>query len=182
MFPDKKALIFCEKQYIIFLRSELVKEEGGAMSVLCDHIESFIQAQLKENRQTDLRRNELAESFRCAPSQINYVLSTRFTIERGYRIESRRGGGGFVRIVRFSSNADDYLMHLAKEGIGHALSELEANHILDYMLHLHIISGRETRVMRAALSDNALSIKNPTMRDVLRANIGKSFVLALLTE
>lgn len=73
------------------------------MASLCDDIARFICDALKETQQIDLQRNLLAERFRCAPSQITYVLSTRFTPQNGYHVESRRGGGGYVRIIRLDA-------------------------------------------------------------------------------
>ena len=74
------------------------------MRLLSDCIEDFIKTLMEdETHEIELRRNELAEHFQCAPSQINYVLATRFSVDHGYIIESRRGGGGFVRIVRIQT-------------------------------------------------------------------------------
>ena len=76
------------------------------MAQLSDSIEHFIKELMSGGTQVDLRRNELAQHFGCAPSQINYVLATRFSLDHGYIIESRRGGGGYVRIVRMQSRAE----------------------------------------------------------------------------
>lgn len=77
------------------------------MAQLSDSIEQFIKDLMEEDRQIDLKRNELAQHFGCAPSQINYVLATRFSIDHGYVIESRRGGGGYVRIIRIQRANDE---------------------------------------------------------------------------
>ena len=77
------------------------------MAQLSDSIEQFIKNLMEEDRQIDLKRNELAQHFGCAPSQINYVLATRFSIDHGYVIESRRGGGGYVRIIRIQRIGPD---------------------------------------------------------------------------
>lgn len=73
------------------------------MGNLTDLIEQYLQQLLTQSGQVELQRRELAKMFRCVPSQINYVLETRFTTGRGYYIESRRGGGGFIRIYRVES-------------------------------------------------------------------------------
>ena len=94
---------------------------------LSDSIETFIKALLAEDEQSvELKRNELAEYFGCAPSQINYVLATRFTLDDGYVIESRRGGGGYIRIVRVMSSDHQQLMYLINERIGQSITEAEA--------------------------------------------------------
>ena len=86
------------------------------MARLSDMIEEFIKALLEEsNGQLELQRNELADYFECAPSQINYVLATRFSLDRGYYIESRRGGGGYIRIIRLDMDNNDYIMYLLRE-------------------------------------------------------------------
>ena len=102
---------------------------------LSDSIESFIKqmigaAEDTEEEGIELRRNELAEYFHCAPSQINYVLSTRFTPEHGYMIESRRGGGGCIRIVHVETSPTDHLDYLIREKVGTSLTEPEARLLL----------------------------------------------------
>ena len=93
---------------------------------LSDSIESFIKTLLtQEEPEVELKRNELAEYFGCAPSQINYVLATRFSPDHGYIIESRRGGGGYIRIVRVVQSGAQRLMYLANERIGEAITEAE---------------------------------------------------------
>ena len=84
------------------------------MRLLSDSIEDFIKALMEDEQDQqqaiELRRNELAEHFQCAPSQINYVLATRFTPDHGYVIESRRGGGGYIRIMRLASTSREELL------------------------------------------------------------------------
>ena len=80
---------------------------------LSDAIEQFIKTMLtQEAPEVELKRNELAEYFNCAPSQINYVLATRFTPDHGYIIESRRGGGGYIRIFRMAQDTSEHLLYL----------------------------------------------------------------------
>ena len=95
-----------------------------AMAQLSNEIEKFIKDLMEDDSQVELKRNELAQHFGCAPSQINYVLATRFTIDHGYVIESRRGGGGYVRIVRMRQesgrNLLQELLARCEEEITHA--------------------------------------------------------------
>ena len=102
------------------------------MAVLSDSIEAFLISLLngEESPVILVQRNELANYFRCAPSQINYVLSTRFTLERGYTVESRRGGGGYIRIVRMDLDKNAYLRQLLEKDIGDVMSEDEARGVL----------------------------------------------------
>ena len=87
------------------------------MARISDTIEEFLKLLLEESGgKLEIQRNELADYFECAPSQINYVLATRFSLESGYYIESRRGGGGYIRIIYLDINDDDYLYRLIRKG------------------------------------------------------------------
>ena len=98
---------------------------------ISDSIESFIKEMLGEDSpEVELKRNELAQYFGCAPSQINYVLATRFSPDQGYLTESRRGGGGYIRIVRVVQSESQPLTYWIRDRIGDALSEEEAVRIL----------------------------------------------------
>lgn len=105
---------------------------------ISDVIENFILETMGEDNSVELSRNELAEYFSCAPSQINYVLSTRFTIERGYVISSRRGGGGFIKIEKI--NSDNMLHDIVVNAIGKGLTMQRAFHITDRLLNEKIIT------------------------------------------
>ena len=148
---------------------------------LSDSIETFIKALLAEDEQSvELKRNELAEYFGCAPSQINYVLATRFTLDDGYVIESRRGGGGYIRIVRVMGSDQQQLMYLINERIGQSISEAEAVRLIGQLAERKIISDSEGDIMRAAVSSAALAIPVPdAMKDALRARSLKSMLTAV---
>ena len=148
---------------------------------LSDSIETFIKALLAEDEQSvELKRNELAEYFGCAPSQINYVLATRFTLDDGYVIESRRGGGGYIRIVRVMGSDQQQLMYLINERIGQSITEAEAVRLIGQLVERKIITPSEGDIMRAAISSAALAIPVPdTMKDALRARSLKSMLTAV---
>ena len=148
---------------------------------LSDSIETFIKALLAEDEQSvELKRNELAEYFGCAPSQINYVLATRFTLDDGYVIESRRGGGGYIRIVRVMGSDQQQLMYLINERIGQSITEAEAVRLIGQLAERKIISDSEGDIMRAAVSSAALAIPVPdAMKDALRARSLKSMLTAV---
>lgn len=149
------------------------------MSMLSDNIESFIKSLFEDMHQIDVRRNELAEYFRCAPSQINYVLATRFSADKGYYIESRRGGGGYIRIMRVDVDEGDYLLHLATQGIGGEMSETDARRIVESLLEKEIVNLREARLMSAVISSKAISAPMP-IKDRLRAGLLRQMIYALM--
>ena len=118
---------------------------------LSDSIESFIKAMLNdESDEVELKRNELAEYFQCAPSQINYVLATRFSPDHGYLTESRRGGGGYIRIVRVVESGSQRLMYLINERIGDSLSEEECVRLISQLKEQQIITADEAALMAAS--------------------------------
>ncbi len=150
------------------------------MRPLSDTIEAFIKELMEEEQaQVELKRNELAEYFRCAPSQINYVLATRFTPDHGYLIESRRGGGGYIRVIRVAMHDQgEQLMQLIHQRIGAAITEAEATAIIAGLLQQGVVNGGEARLMRAATSAGAISLPI-NMKDALRAAVLRSMLQEL---
>ena len=148
---------------------------------LSDTIEQFIKDMISEEPQAevDLKRNELAEYFGCAPSQINYVLSTRFTPDHGYIIESRRGGGGCIRIFRMRQDTSAQLSYMRNQRIGDSIDALTASHLIQQLQERKAVTPGEAALMNAAVSDQALSLPiTAEMKDALRAKILKR----MLTE
>ena len=149
------------------------------MRLLSDTIEEFIKALMEdENREIELRRNELADHFQCAPSQINYVLATRFTPDHGYVIESRRGGGGYIRIVRLAATSREELLQTLYQRIGTSISATDAARIIDHLQSEQIVSREEAQLMLAALSPQAVPLPL-NMKDALCAGTLRSMILAL---
>lgn len=148
---------------------------------LSDTIEQFIKTMLMEEAQEiELKRNELAEYFNCAPSQINYVLSTRFTPDHGYIIESRRGGGGCIRIFRMKQSTEEQLLYLIHERIGDSISVVSANHLIQQLNERGSVTDGEAGLMRAAVSPQSLSLPvTAEMKDALRAKIMKNMLLEI---
>lgn len=146
---------------------------------LSDTIETFIKAMLQEDQpEVELKRNELAEYFHCAPSQINYVLATRFTPDHGYVTSSQRGGGGYIRIVRVQATAQDHLSYLLRERIGESLDAQSAQVLCAQLAERRVVSHEEARLMAAAVSPQALSAPAPeAVKDALRAKILKAMLL-----
>ena len=145
------------------------------MAQLSDSIERFIKDLMDEEIQIELKRNELAQHFGCAPSQINYVLATRFSIDHGYVIESRRGGGGYVRIVKIQRSSDEGAMSVLLNRIGTSIDEDSAAAIIMQLLERKIVTLREAKLMRAAISQNALALPVST-KDVLRAAVFRNMI------
>lgn len=151
---------------------------------LSDTIESFIKQLLSQDEtEVELKRNELAEYFGCAPSQINYVLATRFTPDHGYVIESRRGGGGYIRIVRVVQSTGQHLLYLIHERISETISETEAAHIIGQLAERKLITAQEADIMRAAVSTQAVSVPLPdALKDAVRARTLKSMLIAIARQ
>ena len=151
---------------------------------LSDSIENFIKALLAEDSpEVELKRSELASYFGCAPSQINYVLATRFSPDHGYITESRRGGGGYIRIVRVVQTGSQRLMYLINERIGEMISEAEAVRLIQQLAEQQVVTVKEAELMRAAISAQALSIPIPDqIKDAIRARTMKTMLLALARQ
>ena len=151
---------------------------------LSDSIETFIKTMLtQEEPEVELKRNELAEYFGCAPSQINYVLATRFSPDHGYVIESRRGGGGYIRIVRVVQSGSQRLMYLINERIGDAISEAEAVRLIHQLTEQGFITQAEGEIMRAAVSAQALSIPIPdSLKSALRARTLRTMLMTIARQ
>ena len=148
---------------------------------LSDSIEQFIKELLNEEApEVELKRNELAEYFGCAPSQINYVLATRFSPDHGYLTESRRGGGGYIRIVRVVQAGSQRLMYLVNDRIGDSLGEEECMRLISQLKEQRIVTADEAALMASAVSTRALSVPVPdVLKDAMRAKMMKSMLMTI---
>ena len=126
----------------------------------------------------ELRRNELAGDLGCVPSQINYVITSRFTPEQGYIVESRRGGGGFIRITRVKMDKSTAIMHIVNS-VGDTLDRATAEIMIKNMYSQSVIDLASARLMAAALSERVFREVPKDYRDVLRARIFKNMLLVL---
>ncbi len=151
------------------------------MARLSDIIESFIKEMLEDAEESvlEIQRNELANEFKCAPSQINYVLTTRFTVDRGYYIESRRGGGGCIRIRKVDINKNDYIKNVIWNNIGDEVTQQEAEDYIEVFRERNIITDREAIIMRAAVNDKTIPL-SVDLRDRLRAHILKTLLITII--
>ena len=149
------------------------------MSNISDIIEEFILEQLEDSDNIDLSRNELANFFSCAPSQINYVLSTRFTAPKGYIVESHRGGGGFIRLIKVNYEKNDYIRELISTTLEDEIDYNTAIKILDTLYKLDIIDDSARFVLSSAVSSKALSMP-VRIENKQRANILKTVLINYL--
>lgn len=143
---------------------------------LSDKIEAFITELLKEDdgEWLELRRNELASVFGCVPSQINYVISTRFSPEQGYIVKSRRGGGGYLKIKRIPVTDD--LITDAVRSIGFSIDEKDAKAHVSNLISRGALDEQSASLILSAVADSVLTLDEPS-RSILRANILKNMLL-----
>ena len=142
------------------------------MRNISDIIEGYLKEVIELEGQglIEIKRNELAKQFACAPSQINYVINTRFTTEHGYYVESKRGGGGYIRILRVTIHSKKNLLDEMETQIGNEIAQTNAERIIFRLLDEDIITEREASIMKAALDRVTLQVVLP-LRDQLRARI-----------
>jgi transcriptional regulator CtsR len=147
---------------------------------MSDIIADFINEVLKDTDDSTaiIQRNDLAEHFNCVPSQINYVIQTRFTPDQGYYVESQRGGGGHIKITRINVTASNYLMHIINS-IGDQITQKETEIFIKNILDNSIITEKDARLILSATNDKALQIANE-QKDKVRANILKSMLINLV--
>lgn len=142
------------------------------MSNITDVIERYLKQilQSKGKNMIEIKRNEIADRFDCVPSQINYVINTRFTVEKGYIIESKRGGGGYIRIFRVEYQDESELLDDIIEMINPTVSQQAAIDVLERLSQKDVITEREAKIILSAIDRNTLAFKLP-LRDEVRARI-----------
>lgn len=128
----------------------------------------------------EIQRNELANVLGCVPSQINYVLTSRFTPEQGFLVESRRGGGGYIRITRLQLSTADMIMHMIN-AIGDALDSATARVMLQNMVQSGVLDRSSAELIQAAVSEKSLLAVPKELRDTVRAMICKNMLLVTRT-
>ena len=144
---------------------------------ISDVIASFIQSALDETDGVlELQRSDLAQRFNCVPSQINYVMSTRFSPERGYIVESRRGGNGYIRITRVQVDRQTLLMHVINS-LGDQVDLSSARAILSNLVQAGALEENTGRSLLAAVGDKALGAVPRENRDAVRADIMKQVLI-----
>lgn len=152
------------------------------MKSTSDLIEEYLYDLVKQSSHgmIELQRNDLAQMFSCVPSQINYVIATRFTLERGYVVESKRGGGGYIRIKRIAPEHIDQIGKLVR-AVGDRIAQKEAEGIIWRLESDEVVSSREADIMRVALSREVLSLPLPE-RDIVRARLLSAMLTAVFAH
>jgi transcriptional regulator CtsR len=153
---------------------------GIGVRNISDIIEQYLKMVIeKSNKEIiEIKRSELAEQFECVPSQINYVISTRFTEEKGYIVESKRGGGGYIRIIKVRPNDQMELFDQLVKLIGTQVSQNAAENIILRLLEEEAITKREANIMTAIVDRAVINLSLP-YRDEVRARILKAMISSL---
>ena len=151
------------------------------MANISDIIEKFILSTMGSSDDINLSRNELADYFNCAPSQINYVLTTRFNLNRGYLTESQRGGGGYIKLVRIKDFDDTYIYKILDNTWNKEISYKDACYLLEDLVRKKFLKLSEAKIISYAISDKALS--SPVkMEGNMRSNILKNVLVNILKD
>lgn len=147
---------------------------------ISDIIESYLKGvlDLSDSEIVEIKRSEIADKFQCVPSQINYVIKTRFTIEKGYMVESKRGGGGYIRISRVKLHNQAHLIDQLKVLVGSKISQSRAADVIMRLLEEEILSRREAKLVLHLLDRSVLEIDLPS-RDELRARMVQAILSAI---
>lgn len=149
------------------------------MAKLSNSIEEFLNSLLEDaDGILEIQRSKISDRFNCAPSQINYVLTTRFTPYKGYYVESRRGGGGYIRIVRVEIKNKNRMEKIFNDEIGDSITKDKSDQIIEELKNLEYISARECELLKVSLSDRSLA--KAENKNELRADILKNIMLVIL--
>ncbi len=153
------------------------------MSSIADEIEQYIKKLIEQSRQRAIRlnRSQLAEMFDCVPSQINYVLSTRFNMEKGYLVESRRGGGGYLRIIRLSISDYQDMMELINS-TPERVSQRMGDDLIQRLYEEGILTKKEAMLMSAVIRDETLAALAGNDRDIIRGYLIRSMLATILRK
>ncbi|MEN0761234.1 CtsR family transcriptional regulator, partial [Listeria monocytogenes] len=144
-----------------------------------DLIEAYLKQVLESSEAVEIKRSEIADKFECVPSQINYVINTRFTMERGYIVESKRGGGGYIRIIKVKMNDKLQLLEAIISMVhDKKVSQSFSEDVILRLLEEEVITKKEARLMVAALDREVLILPLPD-RDILRSRILEAMLVAL---
>ncbi|EAG0210105.1 CtsR family transcriptional regulator, partial [Listeria monocytogenes] len=144
-----------------------------------DVIEAYLKQVLESSEAVEIKRSEIADKFECVPSQINYVINTRFTMERGYIVESKRGGGGYIRIIKVKMNDKLQLLEAIISMVhDKKVSQSFSEDVILRLLEEEVITKKEARLMVAALDREVLILPLPD-RDILRSRILEAMLVAL---
>lgn len=145
---------------------------------MSNEIAKMILDMLSDDGETEIQRNELAQSLGCVPSQINYVISSRFTPEQGYIVESRRGGGGYIRITRKKYDSKTAILMHVVNSIGNSIDEASCKAHIYNLNYQNILPADISKLMLAATCDRCLRDVPSDLRDRVRASIFKQMLMS----
>jgi transcriptional regulator of stress and heat shock response len=150
------------------------------MRNISDIIENYLKKVFESsgNEIVEIKRSEIADKFQCVPSQINYVINTRFTIERGYMVESKRGGGGYIRIMKVHSHDHAHLIDQLISLVDARLSQNTAEDVVYRLVEEEVITIREAKIMISVMDRSVIYLDLPE-RDELRARMLKAMLITL---
>ncbi|GIN58949.1 CtsR family transcriptional regulator [Lederbergia ruris] len=153
------------------------------MRNISDIIENYLKKvlELSEKEIVEIKRSEVADKFQCVPSQINYVINTRFTIERGYLVESKRGGGGYIRISKVRSHDKSHLIDQLSALTESQISQSSAQDIILRLVEEGIVTEKEAKLMLSVVDRSVIYVELP-LRDQLRARMLKAMLQAIKYE
>ena len=150
------------------------------MASLSDQIEKYFRNLLKQYQgEIEIKRNKLADEFDCAPSQINYVIDTRFTVEKGYVVESQRGGGGYIRIIKVGMDSETEALKKIISKLNSSVTQREAEGIIERLYDNDVISEREKYLMMVVVNRRIISLDLP-YRDYIRAKVLRGMLKVIL--
>ncbi len=149
---------------------------------MSDIIESYLKSILEQQKQVEIRRAEIADRFNCVPSQINYVIKTRFTPQRGYVVESKRGGGGYIRIVKAQLKPDPSSIAVLRANVPNQLRERDAQIMTQELFEANIIQRETGNAMLAAMSHRTLNLADTRLEEMIRARLFRAFLDSLRFE
>lgn len=149
---------------------------------ISDIIENYLKSILGEDEQVEIRRSEIADHFDVVPSQINYVIKTRFSLQNGYLVESKRGGGGYIRIEKVNLLDDVDVLDALIDVIGDSIGQNDAYDVIKTLYQEKVISRREGDLMLVALAKQTLACGDARLQNRLRARILIAFLNRLRFE
>jgi transcriptional regulator of stress and heat shock response len=156
---------------------------GWKLANITDLIELYLKQILQGSSEgsVEIQRSELADKFSCVPSQINYVISTRFTLEKGYYVESKRGGGGYIRIQRVDLPSLEAIQQHIHQSVGFQIDQTTAEGLIYQLEEARFVTKREAHLLKTAVSRDSLTLMLP-LRDQIRAKLLKAMLIALLAK
>ena len=138
---------------------------------ISDIIERYLKSILAEASQVEIKRSEVADQFDCVPSQINYVIKTRFTLQNGYLVDSKRGGGGYIRIAKVDLISDPDILDELIEYVGMSISETKAFQIIQTLYENELLTHKEAHLVATAIEKSTLALSDNELEEAIRAKI-----------